>query len=172
MLRMSYVKNKKIELHLVLFWWNTLSVSSWITRTDPHFQVVVAWRRSESKSWTKEDRESVENREKREPRMSLWCWCAAQSKLSRPTSSAIDFIYFFENFPSSFRITFADSVLDIKTCVSPNNLVLKHFPYLTHTHGYSNNFTSVTIYSGQNMNIRKLREWDICYRILRAWTNS
>ena len=50
-----------------------------------------------------------------------------------PTSSAIDLIYLFVNFPNSlFRIAFADSVLETKTCVSPKRLVLKQFPYLSH----------------------------------------
>jgi len=145
-----YIKNK---LHLFLFSWNTLSVSSWITRTSPHFQLLVASRRSESKSSTKEGREQ---RKQRELQISLWCWCPAQSKLSRPTSSTIDFIYFFENFSLLFRITFVDSVPDMKACIFWNNFVLKQFPYLTLTHHpplLNYLMISVIIYHCKNLTI-------------------
>ena len=40
-------------------------------------------------------------------------------------------MYLFVNFPPSlFKIALADSVLETKTCVSPNRFVLKQLPYL------------------------------------------
>lgn len=91
--------------------------------------------RASTTSWsnclTSNDMEFEENKLTSLARSSLWWWGEAQSKLWFPTSSAIDFMYLFVNRPNSlFSIVLADSVLFTNTCVSPNMLVLKQFPYL------------------------------------------
>jgi hypothetical protein len=149
----------------------TLSASSCMITRDPHVQVLVVSITSWSNNWTKEDKEWAENKLKRRLRISLWCCSAAHNKLSGPKISEIDFMYFFENFPPSFRrITFADSLLEIKTWVSPNNLVLKQFPYLhwRHTHLSSMDKTNMTIWD----KIKLKRNGGFGYWRRRTRTNS
>lgn len=116
---------------LIPFFKYTSSASSCITTvllcSQPFRASTMSW----SNCLMNTEREFVQNKLLIWPRSSLWCWYEAQSKLWFPTSSAIDFMYLFPNFPESlFRIALADTVLETKTCVPPNMLVMKQLPYL------------------------------------------
>lgn len=122
------------KLNCVEFLCCTLSASSRTTTVALCSQLLRLSTISWSNCLMNKDKEVVENKLLRRPRISLWCWWEAHKRLWRPTNSAMDFIYLFVNLQESlFKIAFADSVLETNTCVSPNMLVLKQFPYLSHT---------------------------------------
>lgn len=97
------------------------------------FQVERFWSTSWSNWVTRSDNEFVENKWLKWLLSNLCCFSwEAQRRLSGPTNFAIDLIYFFVNLPadSLLRTVLDDSVLEMKTWVPPNKLVLKQFPYL------------------------------------------